>query len=76
MISGGLHTFFLEGGNMSYLALYRKWRPMTFKDVVEQEHVMKTLTNSVITGRIAHAYLFVGQGVQERLQLPKFFPGL
>ncbi|AUG56110.1 DNA polymerase III subunit gamma/tau [Acetivibrio saccincola] len=45
---------------MSYLALYRKWRPMTFKDVVEQEHVMKTLTNSVITGRIAHAYLFCG----------------
>lgn len=45
---------------MSYLALYRKWRPMVFKDVVEQEHVVKTLANSVMTGRIAHAYLFCG----------------
>lgn len=45
---------------MSYLALYRKWRPMVFKDVVEQEHVIKTLANSVMTGRIAHAYLFCG----------------
>ena len=45
---------------MSYLALYRKWRPMVFKDVVEQEHVIKTLSNSVMTGRVAHAYLFCG----------------
>ncbi len=45
---------------MSYLALYRKWRPLLFEDIVEQEHVVKTLRNSVKTGRISHAYLFCG----------------
>lgn len=45
---------------MSYIALYRKWRPTVFEDVVEQEHVVKTLKHSVSTGRIAHAYLFCG----------------
>jgi DNA polymerase-3 subunit gamma/tau len=45
---------------MSYIALYRKWRPLVFEDVVEQEHVVKTLKHSVNTGRIAHAYLFCG----------------
>lgn len=45
---------------MSYIALYRKWRPLVFQDVVEQEHVVQTLKNSVKTGRIAHAYLFCG----------------
>ncbi|HEX2947391.1 MAG TPA: DNA polymerase III subunit gamma/tau [Clostridia bacterium] len=45
---------------MSYIALYREWRPARFADVVEQEHVVKTLRYSVNTGRIAHAYLFCG----------------
>lgn len=45
---------------MSYIALYREWRPTRFADVVEQEHVVKTLRYSVGTGRIAHAYLFCG----------------
>lgn len=45
---------------MSYIALYRQWRPTRFEDVVEQEHVVKTLRHSVNTGRIAHAYLFCG----------------
>ncbi len=45
---------------MSYIALYREWRPARFKDVVEQEHVVKALRYSVSTGRIAHAYLFCG----------------
>jgi len=45
---------------MGYLALYRKWRPTVFEDVVEQEHVVRTLKNSVKTQRIAHAYLFCG----------------
>lgn len=45
---------------MSYKALYRKWRPLVFDDIVEQEHVVKTLKYSVSTGRIAHAYLFCG----------------
>ena len=45
---------------MSYIALYRKWRPLVFDDVVEQEHVVKTLKNSVTANRIGHAYLFCG----------------
>jgi DNA polymerase-3 subunit gamma/tau len=44
----------------SYIALYRKWRPLVFEDVVEQEHVVRTLRHGVSTGRIAHAYLFCG----------------
>lgn len=45
---------------MAYIALYRKWRPSVFEDVVEQEHVVKTLRYSVSNDRIAHAYLFCG----------------
>ena len=45
---------------MSNIALYRKWRPKTFDEVVEQEHVVRTLKNSILTGRLAHAYLFCG----------------
>ncbi|MGH9201699.1 MAG: AAA family ATPase, partial [Vicinamibacterales bacterium] len=41
-------------------ALYRKWRPQTFDDVVGQEHVVHTLRNAIISGRVAHAYLFSG----------------
>ncbi len=43
-----------------YQALYRKWRPMIFEDVVGQSHISETLRNSVLSGRIAHAYLFCG----------------
>lgn len=43
-----------------YQALYRKWRPKTFDDVVGQAHVVKTLKNEVISKRISHAYLFTG----------------
>ncbi len=43
-----------------YTALYRKWRPQTFEEVKGQEHITKTLANAVKTGKIAHAYLFVG----------------
>jgi len=45
---------------VSYIALYREWRPTAFRDVVEQEHVVNTLRYSVATNRIAHAYLFCG----------------
>jgi DNA polymerase III subunit gamma/tau len=41
-------------------ALYRKWRPARFDDVVGQEHITRTLQNSVAAGRIGHAYLFCG----------------
>ena len=45
---------------MSYQALYRKYRPRKFADVVGQEHVTRTLQNALVEGKIAHAYLFSG----------------
>ena len=45
---------------MAYVALYRKWRPETFKDLVGQEHISRTLSNAITSGRIGHAYLFSG----------------
>ncbi len=45
---------------MSYQVIARKWRPQRFSDMVGQEHIARTLKNAVRTGRIAHAYLFVG----------------
>ena len=44
----------------TYQVIARKWRPQTFADVVGQDHVVRTLTNAITRGRIAHAYLFVG----------------
>ncbi|MCA9917634.1 MAG: DNA polymerase III subunit gamma/tau [Anaerolineales bacterium] len=41
-------------------ALYRKWRPARFDDVIGQEHVTRTLKNSVAADRLGHAYLFCG----------------
>lgn len=43
-----------------YKALYRKYRPLTFDDVTGQEHITSTLKNQVQSGRLTHAYLFVG----------------
>lgn len=43
-----------------YLALYRKYRPKTFEDVISQPHITTTLKNEVMTGKTAHAYLFTG----------------
>ena len=45
---------------MAYEGLARRWRPQRFEDVVGQEHVTRTLKNAIETGRIAHAYLFIG----------------
>ena len=45
---------------MAYTALYRKFRPLTFDDMVGQEHNTKTLRNQIISGRVGHAYLFNG----------------
>lgn len=42
------------------LALYRKWRPQSWDEVVAQEHVVQTLRNAVRRGRVAHAYIFSG----------------
>ena len=43
-----------------YTALYRKWRPKAFADVIGQDHITETLKNEIKTGRLSHAYLFIG----------------
>ncbi len=43
-----------------YTALYRKWRPKTFDDVAGQPHITETLKNELVSGRLSHAYLFIG----------------
>lgn len=45
---------------MSHIALYRSWRPQTFREVVGQEHITQTLQNSIRENRVSHAYLFSG----------------
>ena len=45
---------------MGYQALYRRYRPTRFEDFVGQEAVIKTLRSQIMSGRIAHAYLFCG----------------
>ena len=46
--------------DMTYLSLYRKYRPENFNDLVGQEYVVQTLKNAIKNDRIAHAYLFAG----------------
>lgn len=58
---------------MSYKALYRKWRPKNFEDVYGQDHIVKTLTNQIKTGRIAHAYLFCGTRGTGKTSTAKIF---
>ena len=45
---------------MSYTALYRKFRPLSFSEMVGQEHITRTLKNQIIANRVGHAYLFNG----------------
>lgn len=45
---------------MSHLVIARKWRPKLFEEVVGQEHVVRTLTNAIASGRVGHAYIFSG----------------
>ncbi len=45
---------------MNSLVLYRKYRPQTFSEIIGQEHVVQTLTNSILAKNISHAYLFSG----------------
>jgi len=45
---------------MTYQVLARKYRPQTFKDVLGQEHITKTLQNAIQSDRLHHAYLFTG----------------
>ena len=43
-----------------YQALYRKWRPLKFADVIGQKHITDTLKAQITTNRLSHAYLFSG----------------
>lgn len=45
---------------MAYVALYRQWRPQDFENLVGQNHISSTLQNAILSGKIAHAYLFSG----------------
>lgn len=45
---------------MAHQAIYRKWRPMIFDDIVGQTHITKTLKNQIVSGTVGHAYLFCG----------------
>lgn len=45
---------------MGYTALYRKYRPLTFNEMVGQEHITRTLKNQIMAGRVGHAYLLNG----------------
>lgn len=58
---------------MAHQALYRKYRPLTFDDVVEQQHVVKTLKNIVMSGKTAHAYLFSGTRGTGKTTMAKIF---
>lgn len=45
---------------VSFQVIARRWRPRTFAEIVGQQHIVRTLSNALTTGRLAHAYLFVG----------------
>lgn len=56
-----------------YQALYRKWRPQVFADVVGQDHITTTLMNEIRTGRHSHAYLFTGSRGTGKTTCAKIF---
>lgn len=58
---------------MTYTALYRKFRPKTFHDVIGQEHIVKTLKNQILSGRVSHAYLFCGTRGTGKTSTAKIF---
>ncbi len=58
---------------MSYMALYRKFRPREFSEVKGQDHIVSTLKNQIKTDRIGHAYLFVGTRGTGKTTMAKLF---
>lgn len=58
---------------MAELALYRKYRPQNFKEVVGQEHVVSVLQNEAKTGKVAHAYLFSGSRGTGKTSIARIF---
>lgn len=58
---------------MNHIALYRKYRPKTFDEVIGEDRVTKTLQNQVMTGQIGHAYLFTGSRGIGKTSIAKIF---
>lgn len=56
-----------------YQALYRKYRPKTFDEVIGQSHITKTLSNQVLKGEISHAYLFSGSRGTGKTSVARIF---
>lgn len=63
----------MEGVSVSYKALYRKYRPSSFEEVVGQEHIINTLKNIILTRKIGHAYLFSGPKGSGKTSLANIF---
>lgn len=59
--------------DLSYVALYRKWRPRTFDEMVGQEAIRQTLKQAILSGKIAHAYLFSGPRGTGKTSTAKIF---
>lgn len=55
-------------------ALYRKYRPQIFEDVVGQEHIERTIKNAIAQDKVSHAYLFTGPRGTARPRRPAFWP--
>ncbi len=60
---------------MSYMALYRKWRPRDFDGVVGQDPIVTALKNQIQYQRIGHAYLFCGTRGTGKTSTAKISPG-
>ena len=58
---------------MSYVALYRAYRPQLFSEVVDQKPIVKTLENAIVNDKVAHAYLFCGPRGTGKTTLAKIF---
>jgi DNA polymerase-3 subunit gamma/tau len=63
----------MKGVNMSYTALYRKFRPLEFEDVKGQDHIVTTLKNQIKFERVGHAYLFCGTRGTGKTTVAKIF---
>ncbi|MBO5022242.1 MAG: DNA polymerase III subunit gamma/tau [Clostridia bacterium] len=62
-----------QGEAMEHLALYRKYRPTNFDEVVGQEHITRALKNQIISGNVGHAYLFTGSRGVGKTSIARIF---
>lgn len=58
---------------MSYVALYRKYRPITFDEVVGQGHITNILKNQIVNDKVSHAYIFSGSRGTGKTSTAKIF---